>query len=186
MKRIVVISSSPRKDGNSAELCKQFVKGAKEAGHDVELFYLQDFRMSPCLACEYCRSHDRQCVIKDDADTIIDKIIQSDVFVLATPIYFYSVSAQLKILMDRMFAREYEIRDGDKKRESYLILTSGAPDHESMVGAVESYRGFIRVLRTVEDKGVIYGTGAFHKGDAEKHPSFKEAYEIGQCITERI
>lgn len=182
MKRVVVISSSPRRHGNSETLADQFIKGAKDAGHDVEKVVLNQYPMKPCLACEYCRSHQNECIQKDDANQVIDKIIKADVFVFATPIYFYSLSAQLKILIDRMFAREYEIRESSTRKKAYLILTSGTTDKEQTIGTVESFRGFLRVLRTVDEGGIIYGLGAFLKGDAQKHPAYQEAYEEGKNV----
>ena len=94
MKHIVVICSSPRRHGNSEILADQFIKGARDAGHYVEKIVLSQYQIRPCLACEYCRQHQNECVQKDNANEIIDKIIKADVFVLATPIYFYSLSAQ--------------------------------------------------------------------------------------------
>ncbi|MFQ6861467.1 MAG: flavodoxin family protein [Beduini sp.] len=180
--KVIILSSSPRRKGNSEILCEQFAKGAKEAGHEVEMVNLNDYHMGFCLACEYCRYHNHVCVLKDDANQIIEKIIEADVFVMATPVYFYSLSGQLKTLIDRMFAREYEIRDSEKHKKAYLILTSGSPDVKQMTGIVESFRGFIQVLRKVEEGGIIYGLGAFHKGDALEHPAYKEAYEMGKKI----
>ena len=181
-KKVVVISSSPRRQGNSEVLSDQFVKGAQEAGHDVEKVILSQYPMNPCIACEYCRTHDNMCFQKDKANDVIQKIIDADVFVFATPIYFYSLSAQLKILIDRMFAREYEIRESQKRKKAYLILTSGTQDIEQTVGTVESFRGFIRVLRTVDEGGIIYGLGAFLKGDAKNHKTYQQAFEEGKNV----
>lgn len=180
--KVIILSSSPRRNGNSEILCKQFAQGAAEAGHEVEMVNLNDYHIGFCRACEYCRQHDHVCVLKDDANQIIDKIIQADVFVMTTPVYFYSLSGQLKTLIDRMFAREYEIRDSEKNKKAYLILTSGSPDLKQMTGTVESFRGFIQVLSKVEEGGIIYGLGAFKKGDALTHPAYKEAYEMGKMI----
>ena len=79
MKKILIISSSPRRNGNSETLCHQFEKGAKELNHEVEFIHLYDYNIKPCLACEYCRNHNNQCIIKDDADEIIQKMIDADV-----------------------------------------------------------------------------------------------------------
>jgi len=182
MKKIVVICSSPRRHGNSEALADQFIKGAVEAGHEAEKVVLNHYSMHPCLACEYCRTHKNQCLQKDDANQVIDKIIKADVFVFATPIYFYSLSAQLKILIDRFFAREYEIRESAERKKAYLILTSGTKDVRQTVGAVESFRGFIKVLRTIDEGSIIYGLGAFLKGDASKHSTYLEAYEMGKHL----
>ena len=180
--KVVVISSSPRRHGNSEVLCDAFIKGASEAGHEVEKFVLADYRIEPCIACEYCRSHDHQCFKKDDADQVIDAIIHSDVVLFASPIYFYSITGQLKVLFDRFFAREYEIRESQKRKQAYLLLTSGATDDSNMAGAIESFRGFIKVLRTVDEAGIIEGYGAFQRGDAIHHPAYQKAYEIGLHI----
>ncbi|MCD7949753.1 MAG: flavodoxin family protein [Erysipelotrichaceae bacterium] len=181
--KVVVVSSSPRRNGNSEVLADQFIKGAMEAGHEAEKVVLSQYKLNPCIACEYCRKHDHQCFQKDDADMIIKKIVDCDVFVFATPIYFYSLSAQLKILIDRFFAREYEIRDSDQRKKAYLILTSGTPDIKQTVGTVESFRGFIKVLRTVDEGGIVYGLGAFNRGDAYKHQAYQQAYEMGLNIS---
>lgn len=182
MKKVVVICASPRKHGNSEMIADQLIKGAIDAGHEVEKIILNQYMMKPCLACEYCRTHENQCIQKDDANKIIDKIIHADVFVFASPIYFYSLNAQLKILIDRFFAREYEIRESANRKKAYLILTSGTKDIKQTTGAVESFRGFIKVLRTVDEGGIIYGLGAFLKGDALKHAAYLEAYEKGKEI----
>lgn len=182
MNKVLIISSSPRRNGNSEILCQQFASRAKEKGAKVEQLNLNDYSIQPCLACEYCRSHNNQCIRKDDANTVIQKMIDADIWVLASPVYFYSVSSQMKLLIDRMFAREYEIREAKNRKVVYFIITSGASDKEQMVGTVESLRGFIRVLRTVDEGGIIYGTGAFLKGDVLKHPAYQEAYLMGKSI----
>ena len=182
MKKIVIISSSPRRKGNSQVLCEQFAKGALENGNEVEIINLNDYTIAPCLACEYCRNHDQQCVRKDDAALIIEKMIQADVWVLASPVYFYGVSAQMKLLIDRFFAREYTIRESEKRKEVYYIITSGAPHKEDVQVVIDSLRGFIKVLRTIDEKGIVEGMGAFKLKDVYEHPSFKQAYDMAKSI----
>lgn len=182
MKKVVIISSSPRRNGNSTLLCRQFEKGAVEAGHHVEFVNLNDYKIAPCLACESCRTHNNECVIKDDANTVVQKMIDADVWVLSSPVYFYSVTAQMKLLIDRFFAREYEVRDAEKRKDVYYIITSGAPNIDQLTGTMESLRGFVKVMRKVDEKGVINGAGAFHLGDANNHPSFIDAYEMGKNV----
>ncbi|MEG0452135.1 MAG: flavodoxin family protein [Coprobacillus sp.] len=181
-KKCLIISSSPRRNGNSEYLCEQFLKGAIEANVTVEKINLNDYSLSPCLACEYCRNHNRECIINDDADKIIQKVIDTDVLVLATPVYFYSVSAQLKLLIDRMFAREYEIRESSKQKDAYFIITSATPDKTQLTGTIESLRGFIKVLRTVKEAGVICGTAVLHKGEIKDKEICQQAYELGKNI----
>lgn len=180
--KVIVICSSPRIHGNSELLADQFIKGAVEAHHEVEKINIAYKTIRPCLGCEYCRNHHNECLQKDDADEIIQKIIDADVFVFAAPIYFYSLPAQLKLLIDRFFAREYEIRESHKRKKAYLIMTGGTREKEQTFGFVESFRGFIKVLRTVDEGGIVYGLGAFLKGDANHHESYQEAYEMGKSI----
>ena len=98
--KVLIISSSPRKDGNSEVLCGRFARGASKAGHKVEVLTLRDKRIAPCKACYACmESH--TCAIKDDMEAIFPKLVEADTVVLASPVYFYSVSAQMKALIDR-------------------------------------------------------------------------------------
>lgn len=179
VKKVLVLSSSPRRNGNSEAFCEQFMKGARSAMHEVEKINLNDYHINPCFACDYCRHHEGKCCQKDDADTIISKMIEADVWLLASPVYFYSISAQMKLLIDRFYAREYEVRDSEQRKKVYYLLTSGAPTLKDYPGALESLRGFIQVLRTVDEGGLIDGLGAFQLGDAKKHPALKKAYQMG-------
>lgn len=113
-KKVMIISSSPRRKGNSEILCEQFIKGIDKDMYDLEYLNLNDYHILPCLACEYCRQHQNQCIRKDEANIVIEQMIEADIWVLSTPVYFYSVSAQMKLLIDRMFAREYEVREAKK------------------------------------------------------------------------
>ena len=118
------------------------------------------------------------CCQKDDANEIIQKMIDADIWVLSSPVYFYSISAQMKLLIDRFFAREYEMRESQKRKKVYYIITSGASDLSEHTATIESLRGFIQVLRTVDEAGIMNGVGAFLKGDVLKHPAYQSAYEI--------
>ena len=99
MKNILIISGSPRKNGNSDTLCDQFAKGASGAGHQVEKIFLGDKKLGFCTACYACQSG--ICPQQDDAVWIAEKMLTADVIVLSTPVYFYTMSAQLKTLIDR-------------------------------------------------------------------------------------
>ena len=105
------MSGSPRKGGNSDTLCDQFMKGAQEAGNEVEKVWVQGRKVAPCLACYYCKDHKGECAIKDDMKEILEKMLAADVLVLSSPVYFYSISAQLKAVIDRTVARWLEFKD---------------------------------------------------------------------------
>ena len=105
MKKVLILSSSPRRGGNSDTLCNRFMAGAQEKGHNVEKITLADKNIGYCTGCGVCSMYGKPCPQKDDAAGIIEKMIQADVIVLATPVYFYTMCAQMKTLIDRCCAR---------------------------------------------------------------------------------
>ena len=119
-KKVLIISSSPRKGGNSDLLCDEFMKGAIEAGNEVEKIFLKDKTVHPCTGCSVCSMYGKPCPQKDDAAEIVEKMIAADVIVMATPVYFYTMSGQMKIMIDyrrlpwlpRLLGRTTGKRDG--------------------------------------------------------------------------
>ena len=101
MKNVLILSSSPRRGGNSDTLCDEFMQGAIESGHRVEKVFLRDKTIHPCTGCGVCSQYKKPCPQKDDAAEIIGKMLAADVIVMATPVYFYTMSAQMKTLIDR-------------------------------------------------------------------------------------
>ena len=173
-KKVLILSGSPRKNGNSDFLCNQFFKGAKEAGHEVEKIFVSDKKIGYCRACYACRDT-HKCFQKDDMEAILDKIIDCDVLVLASPVYFYSIDAQIKTLIDRTLPRWTELKD----KEFYYILTAGEDNKAIMERSVECFRGFADCFKGIKEKGVIYGHGLYEKSDASKSNFAQEAYEMG-------
>ncbi len=176
--KVLAISSSPRFHGNSDLLCDQFLKGAAEAGHTVEKIRLAEKNISPCIACDGCQSGGA-CVKKDDMADILDKVIGADMIVMATPVYFYSMSAQMKNFIDRSFARFQEI----KSKDFYFIVTAAAPQHEAADETLAGLRGFLRCLPEAREMEIIYGTGAWDKGDILRHPAYEKAFEMGKALS---
>ena len=174
---VLVISSSPRKGGNSDVLCNRFAQGAAEAGHAVEKVNLREKKLSPCRACYGCMEH-HVCAIQDDMAEIFPKLVAADVIVLASPVYFYSLSSQMKMLIDRCLVDHKSISG----KQFYFIVTAADPQHEAGDEALDSFRGFLRCLPGAKEAGVIYGTGTWDKGDVYQHPSYEEAYEMGRQV----
>ncbi|MCI9457853.1 MAG: flavodoxin family protein [Oscillospiraceae bacterium] len=174
---VLILNSSPRKGGNSDVLCQQFAKGAEEAGHQVEKIDLREKKLSPCLACYACMK-EHVCAIRDDMAGIFTQMQQADVIVLSSPVYFYSLSAQLKMLIDRCLV-DYKSLAGKK---FYFIVTAADPRHEAADETLVAFRGFLRCLPGAEEKGIIYGTGTWDKGDVYKHPAFSQAYQMGKEV----
>lgn len=123
-KKVLILSGSPRNGGNSDILCDEFMKGAKEAGNEVEKIRVAAKKIAPCSACYYCRDNSGTCVHKDDMAEVLQKMIDADVLVLSSPVYFYSIDAQLKALIDRTVARWLEV----KNKEFYYIVNEGDTD----------------------------------------------------------
>ena len=116
-KKVLILSGSPRKKGNSDILCDEFARGAIEAGHEVEKIRVAEKKIDYCRACYACRGTGI-CAIKDDMAEVMQKMIDCDVMVLASPVYFYSIDAQLKAVIDRSVARWTEVKD----KEFYYVL----------------------------------------------------------------
>lgn len=118
-KKVLVISGSPRKGGNSDILCDEFVRGAVDSGNVAAKVRLQELNIAPCLACYACRGTGK-CAHDDDMAELLEKMVQAEVLVLATPVYFYSLCGQMKTMIDRTLPRYTEIRDKDV----YFIVTA--------------------------------------------------------------
>lgn len=174
---ILILNSSPRKAGNSDVLCDQFAKGAKETGHSVEKTNLSEKSLSPCRACYTCMK-EHACAIQDDMAEIFAKMQAVDVIVLSSPVYFYSVSAQMKMLIDRCLVNHKSL----ERKRFYYIITAADPRHEAADGTIAAFRGFLRCLPDAEEAGILYGTGTWDKGDVYKHPVFEQAYQMGKEV----
>lgn len=170
-KKVLILSSSPRRGGNSDRLCDRFMAGAQQAGHEVEKIFLKDRRIGYCTGCGACYGGAGPCPQKDDAAGVIGKMVEADVIVMATPVYFYTLSAQMKTLIDRCCARYLEM----KGKEFYFILTAAEESVPMMERTVECFRGLLDCLEDPREKGVVYGGGAWRAGDIEGMPAMDEA-----------
>lgn len=175
-KKVLILSGSPRKNGNSDLLCDEFMKGALEAGHSVEKIRVAEKNIGFCRGCYACRNG--ACVIEDDMAEVLQKMIDADVLVLASPVYFYAIDAQLKALIDRTVARWTEVRD----KEFYYIMTAADGETASMETTLACFRGYADCVEGAREMGVIYGTGVYEKGEVRATPAMAEAYEMGKRI----
>jgi len=177
-KNVLIISASPRKGGNSDILCDQFAKGATDAGNYAEKIFINEKKINYCRSCWVCINNKKGCVQKDDMAELLEKMIAADVIVMATPVYFYTMCAQLKTLIDRTFSRYTEINN----KEFYFILTAADTSKRNMNRTVEGFRGFISCLNGAQEKGIIYGTGAWESGDIKKLDAFTQSYQMGKNV----
>ncbi|MEJ8737071.1 flavodoxin family protein [Erysipelotrichaceae bacterium HCN-30851] len=175
MKNILILSSSPRKNGNSDILCHQFIKGAQDAGHKTEMISLYDRNVEFCRACYVCFKTE-QCVIKDDMEEILDKMQQADVIVVATPTYFYSMNGKLKTVIDRFLPRWQNLGG----HEVYLIVTGH--DEREGLKLVETELTKIFTGLGNQLKICIYGDRVWQKGEVKSTKAMKEAYLAGYYV----
>lgn len=175
-KKVLLLSASFRKHGNSDLLCDEFARGAKEAGHEVEKIFINDKNINFCRGCGVCNTT-HKCIQKDDMAEILDKMVSADVIVMATPIYFYTMNGQMKTLIDRTVPRYTEISNKD----FYFIIAAADDNKANMQRALEGFRGFTEdCLDGAKEKGVVYGVGAWKAGEIKNSPAMQEAYEMGK------
>ena len=177
-KNVIIISASPRRHGNSDLLCDRFLDGAKDAGNDAEKIFLRDKTINYCLACDGCKKNGGTCVHDDDMSEILDKMTAADVLVLATPVYFYTMDAQMKAVIDRTYA----VYPGLGTKDVYFIVTAADTNIKSLERTIEGFRGFTSCYSGLTEKGIIYGTGAWKIGEIKESTAMDEAYAMGKGV----
>ena len=179
MKKVLILSGSPRKRGNSDILCDEFAKGALDAGNQVEKIFVAEKQIAMCTGCYFCKTHEGKCIFNDDMGDILQKIIDCDVLVLSSPVYFYSISAQLKAVIDRTVARWTDIANKDL----YSIATAAEEERDTLDNTLACFHGFARCIDGYEEKGTLYGKGVYEKGAVLNRPELMLiAYEMGNSI----
>lgn len=174
MKHIVILSGSPRKNGNTNLLCRQFQQGAEEAGHSVRFIPLAEKRIGFCRACDVCMRNGGACIQKDDMENILCAFQQADVVVLATPVYFYGVSAQMKACIDRT----YPIWQHLGRKEVYYIVSAGLGE-DIIARSLGDLDGFVEHFEQYEIKGRLYASNAMEAGAVRTLPVMEAAYQAG-------
>ena len=183
-REVMIAVGSPRKRGNSSTLAAQVARGANTAGAKVETFYLHGMNIKPCTACGGCRKKIHvDCVIKDDMQILYPKLRSADVIVIASPIYWFTFSAQTKLFMDRWYGlggNEGYALAGKK----FAVLLSYADADPFVSGAVNALRTLQDALQFIEAElvGMVYGS-ASEAGEIKKNKALmKEAYELGHKL----
>lgn len=178
-KKVLVISSSLRKNGNSETLAKEFARGAKDAGNEVEFISLADKKIGFCIGCLSCQKTQR-CVIHDDANIISQEMRSADVICFATPIYYYEMCGQLKAMLDRsnpLYSSDYAFRD------IYMLTTAAENEKSAPDRAVSGLDGWIACFEKSHLAGTVFAGGVNDKGEIAGHPALDEAYQMGKSIS---
>lgn len=193
MPQIVAIYGSPRRRGNTATLLKHAVQGAIDAGAQVNEIVLRDLKMSPCLEIYACKK-DGRCAIKDDFHQAVDQILSAKGLILASPIFFYTVSAHTKILMDRcqsLWVKKYWIDkvpfgQWEPKRKGLFISVGATKGKKLFNGVLLTVKYFFDVLDMELFRTLLY-RGLEFEGDVLKYPEYLEdAYEAGKALARAI
>jgi len=189
--KVLVISTSPRIRSNSDALANEFVRGAQDAGHDVEKISLRGKNILFCRGCLTCATNStaeafnkgeggKVCVIKnDDVAEIIQKMHDADVICWATPIYYYEMSGQMKVLIDRgnpLYRSDYHFRD------VYMLSTAAEDEPDVPERAVEGLTGWIDCFENAQLKGTVFAGGVTSMDEIEGHPALQKAYKMGKSI----
>lgn len=177
-KRVLIISSSPRKNGNSDTLCHNFARGAADSGNEVIEIFTNGKKINYCKACAYCETHNGACSQNDDMAEIIDEILKSDVIVFSSPVYFYSISGQLKTLIDRLVAVYTKI----SSKEIYYLFTAAENGKNTFNRAAACIDGLCDCLSDAKVKGMLCAGGVWKKGAVDNTKYIQQAYDMGYAV----
>lgn len=174
-KTVLVISASPRRGGNTDLLCDEFIRGAKEAGGEVEKIFLDDYKID---FFHEQHEHSADSVSADDqAPIIIGKMANADIIVLSSPVYYMNIDGQLKTLMDRCFRNQ-----GLGGKEFYYITACADAEDSTAETAIFAFRGFVVCLPDPVERGMVKAIGMGRKGAVEQSQYMQEAYNLGKTI----
>ena len=174
--KIVVLEGSPNKNGSSNLLAERFICGAKEAGHSIDVIDAAHANISPCTGCIHC-GYEGPCSQNDDMNEIRQKILDSDMIVFVTPLYYYGMSAQLKILIDRFCAFNSSIQR--KQMKSALLAVAWNGDNWTFEALEAHYHTLVKYLN-LKDQGMVLGKGCGTLSMTKNSSYPKKAYELGK------
>lgn len=178
-KKVLIISTSLRGGSNSELLAKECEKGAREAGHEVELISLKGKDIRFCIGCLSCQKTGH-CVLKDDVADIMAKVREAEVIIYATPIYYYEMSGQMKTLLDRLnplYSTDY------KFKEIYMIATAAEDEADTFDKAYNGLQGWVDCFEKAALKGIVTGGGIDAANEAVRHTGvLQKAYELGKGL----
>lgn len=143
-KKVLILHGSQKKCGNTGILSDEFMRGAIEAGHSVLKIELKEKNFGDCLGCGICQTNSGQCVQKDDMTYIYNEMIESEILVFASPVYFYTWTALMKRLIDRTFAVENILHD----KTFYLVSTGAAPEEKYMKIMIDGFLQYVSCFRS--------------------------------------
>ena len=177
-KNVLIISGSPRREGNTDLLCDEFARGAKEAGARVEKIFLGDYDIKFFQEADERHVGDSADVATDDAPMIVRKMLDADIIVLASPVYFMNINGQMKTLIDRTYSHFMDLKD-----KEFYYITACADNAESTADfAITGFRGFVMCLPNPTERGMIKAIGLGRKGSVKGTAFMQQAYGLGKGV----
>lgn len=176
-KKILILSGSPRRGGNSDLLCDAFMRGAQESGHAVEKVFIREEKIGYCNGCYACKERGI-CVQKDGMQRVLDGMRNADVIVMASPVYFYAIDAQMKAVIDRSVAQWTKLPD----KEFYYILTAAEDDASAFETSLACFRGFASCLKGAKERGTLCAGGVYEAGAVASTPFVAQALQMGRSV----
>ncbi len=178
MGKVLILTGSMRKGGNTDLLAQAFAEGA-EKNNEVEIISVADYKVNPCIGCNSCFTREKnECFQNDDMPVIYEKLREADTVVIASPVYFYGISAQLKAVIDRLHT---PMRDEFHIKRLALLLV-GAASLPELFDAIKLQYQLVLNFFHLEDAGMVLVRGAKDKGDVKNGDGLKRAYELGESI----
>lgn len=176
--KVLVITGSPHRNGTSACLAQHFIEGATEAGHEVYRFDAAFKSIHPCIACEKCHNTDTGCAFKDDMEELNPHLFEADVVALVSPIYYYTINAQIKAVIDRFYANDAALHG---QKGAVMMLTMADDTMESAEGALQTFRGMTDFLDW-QVAGTVVGVACGTLDDLMKTDYPDQAYQLGKSL----
>ena len=175
---ILVLQGSPNRDGSTALLVEEFMRGAREAGHNVERIDVAYADVAPCTGCIAC-GYEGTCAQSDGMDALRDKLLAADMLVFATPLYYFNVSGQLKSFIDRFCAFSYSMRS---RRRDAAFLAVAWNDDDWTFDALDTYFTTLARYLHLADRGRVMGGGCGTPGQTARSRFPQAAYELGRSL----
>lgn len=175
---IILLSGSPRKGGNTDHLAEAFVDGARSAGKQTVLFRVADLKIGGCLGCGHCFKEQGVCVQKDDMLPILNALRKADALVLASPVYYFGVSAQLKLTIDRFFAL---LQEGMPVKRAALLMACGDDTDKAAASSIGMFRQICDYQKW-EEAAIVVAPRLHNPGEIKGRPELEQARRLGESI----
>jgi len=178
--KILILCGSPHKNGTTNALADALISGVDGSKHEIEKIFVTEKKIAPCLGCDACRHNGGVCVQKDDMGSVLQSILDADLVVFASPLYYFGFTAQLKAVIDRFYAANTSLRAQPEKK-AILLTAGGGSEAWIMDGILANYRTMLRYLNW-KDEGTICAYGCHVKDQLQQTDYPEAAKKLGQSL----